>query len=291
MSEWVFVRRQSPDWATLSQEYRTGVRVEPWRYLPDHYIPGFPPNVDRAIDRWNGRFDVDYFTSRAILAEISKQSIASIPQARPFSFRERESILDLAGRERFVLFFHDDDDLFASDLPERLDELTDDVDVHVFPLFRIHSEVVTFVREGQSAGAVLGARRDFDFRFQSNNYGLSSRILTDETLVRMKDHVEASDYATAHRLSEKVYPFAVSATIKTPCSASYLPRILEEPREFEREIRAFVKNLNEVPISEDYAWLKRSSTLIAALFDTVVSRKRVSDLPAELLQMLQPSSP
>jgi hypothetical protein len=192
--------------------------------------------------------------------------------------------LDLASRERFLLFFHDDDDLFATNLPSILANLEDDddVSVHVFPLLRIHSDVVTFVREGHPAAAILGAQRDFDFRFQSNNYALSSSILMADVLTHMKDHVEASSYADSYKLSEKVHPHVCGATIKTPCSASYLPRLLDNPKGFENNMRSFVRNLRNLRISGDYDWLNSASKLIAELFQATLSGKRFQDLSPQI---------
>lgn len=285
----VFVVRQSPPWPALSREFRAGRRIEPQRYLPDRSIPGFPANVDKAIERWNKRFRIDYFTCRAILGEISNRNIAAVPGSRRFSYKEREAILALAGRERFVLFFHDDDDLFAPGLPDCLAATSDDADIHVFPLFRLHSEIVTFVREGHAAKAVLGTKRGFDFRFQSNNYGLSSRILNDEVLVRMTDHVEASAYADAHRFSESVHADVAGATVKTPCSASYLPGLIENPGRFERGMRTFVGNLEQLQLSGGCEWLKTPLEYIARLFEATAGGKRVEDLPESLLRLLAPA--
>jgi hypothetical protein len=283
----VFVRRQSPDWFSLAREFRRGARIDPQRYLPDHPIAGFPANVDRAIDAWNERFRIDYFTARTVLAALSERNIASIARARSYTYAQQERILQSAADGPFVLFFHDDDDFFAGDLPDRLASLAEGVDVHVFPLFRVHSDLVTYVREGQHSEFVWGTRRNFDYRFQSNNYGIDSRILSQQLLIAMKDHVEASHYADAHNLREALYPFPVSATVKTPCSASHLGRILEHPRHFEREMKAFAQRFSRPDLPAAYAWLDRPLRLIAHLFDATVRKRRYADLSPELLALLE----
>lgn len=286
MIEPAFSRRQSPDWSGLSREFRRGGRIEPSRYLPDHDIAGFPPGIDRAIEQWNDRYRIDYFTARAVLAELSARNVASIAASKAYTYAQREQILEDAKRERFVLFFHDDDDFFAADLPARIATVTEGVDVHVFPLFRVHSELFTFVRDGQPADFVWGARKNFDFRFQSNNYGIESRILTGELLARMKDHVDASHYADAARLSEATYAFPVSATVKTPCSASHLSRLLESPRHFDREMKAFARRFTRPGLPAGYEWLERPLVSIARLFDATVNRRRYADLPADVIELL-----
>jgi hypothetical protein len=282
----VFVRRQSPDWAGLARLHRSRTYVDPQRYLPDHEIAGFPPNVDRAIERWNERFRIDYFTARAILAKLSDGNIGSIANAKRFDYSEQRQILNLARECRFVLFFHDDDDFFASDLPVRLASLDGNVDVHVFPLFRVHSHLATFVRDGQPAEFIWGTRRSFDFRFQSNNYGIESGILSESLLTGMKDHVEASSYADAHNLSEALYPFVISATVKTPCSASHLPQLLEHPRDFEREMKTFVRRFAHPDLPAAYGWLDQPLRSIAHLFDAIVRKRRYADLSPEILDLI-----
>ena len=283
----VFVRRQSPDWSGLARAYREGGRIDPRRYLPDHEIPGFPPNVDRAIDRWNERFRIDYFSARSVLAALSERNIASIPRAKTFAYTQTREILDLALESRFVLFFHDDDDFFSGDLAANLGSLADGVDVHVFPLFRVHSDLITFVRDGQETEFVWGTRRNFDFRFQSNNYGIESRLLSEQLLTGMKDHVEASHYADAHALREALYAFPVSATVKTPCSASHLPLLLDRPRDFERDMNAFVRRFSRPGLPAAYDWLAHPIQLIAHLFDVTVRKRRYADLAPELLALLE----
>ena len=65
-------------------------------------------------------------------------------------------------------------------------------DTRVTPLFRIGKRSCTFVPTGCAAERVLGEPRAQDFRFQTNNYALHSRHLTDPEKIRaVKDHIEA----------------------------------------------------------------------------------------------------
>jgi hypothetical protein len=169
-----------------------------------------------------------------------------------------------------VLFFHDDDDIFAPDLLARL--RAHDIpqhDVSVFTLPRVHTDLFTFVRDGEPAGAVWGRRKGFDFRYQSNNYGIDSRACTAAALRGMKDHVEASAYATAAGLRDGVYPFSISATVKTPCAASMVPGLLAGERGYRKTIAAFAKAFAKPAPPPELDWLRAPLAAIAALFREV----------------------
>ncbi len=262
----VLMRRHSPDWTTLAEDYHRGRPIDTRRYVPDHEIAGFPPQIDELIDRWNKHFAIDYFTCRAKLAELSTQNVAAIRRSESLSYVEREAVVELAHEKEFLLFFHDDDDLFADDLFERVSPIaTVDVDTHVFPLVRVHADLFTFVRDGSSAEFVWGPTKPFDFRFQSNNYALSSRICTEDVLREMKDHVEASRYAQSHGMSERVYPYVISATVKTPCSASILPG-LSNMRKFRNGMLAFADRFANPNLPPRYRWLQAPLPAMAELF-------------------------
>jgi len=267
----VLVRRQSPDWAGLARDYRAGRTIDPRRFAPGREIVGFPQHVERLIDTWNERFSVDYFSCRAQIAELSARNVAAVAESTSFSFDERAVIVDLAARTDFLLFFHDDDDFFSGDLFERVRGAPLEVDTHVFALIRVHSELLTFVRDGCDADFIWGRRKGFDFRFQSNNYGLSSRICSEETLRAMTDHVEASRYADERGMSERIYPFIVSATVKTPCSASVLPGIAN-PKKFRKEIIAFAERFAQPALPPAYAWLRAPLQTMAELFRTAAGK-------------------
>ena len=274
LEEIVFARRQSPPWADLATGYRRTGSVDPARYVPHHDIVGFPARVDRLIHAWNKRFAIDYFSCRATIAELSASNVAAARSGTSISFDDYEAVAERAARSAFLLFLHDDDDFFDPTLFDRIRSVADlAVDTHVFPLFRVHNDLVTFVRDGQDAEFVWGRRKSFDFRFQSNNYGISSRICSQPVMRHMKDHVEASAYAQSAGLSEQLYPFAVSATVKTPCSASVLPGILDNPKAFQRDMLAFADRFERADLPPAYAWLSAPLATMAQMFRAAAAKR------------------
>jgi len=262
----VFARRQSPDWAALAADYRTGRTIDPRRFVPDHPIPGFPDDIAGIIAAWNASFATDFFTCRARLSALSAASIAAIPGAVSFAHDDIDGILAFAARQEFLLFFHDDDDLFAPTMADRLQPGIGGANVAVFPLFRVHNDLFTFVRDGAEAEFIWGRRQNFHFRFQSNNYAISSRICTKQLLRGMKDHVEASAHADQLGLTETVLPFAVSATVKTPCAASVVGGLVADKAAFIRDMAAFAARFAAPDLPDPMAWLRDPLAEIAAMF-------------------------
>jgi hypothetical protein len=268
----VLIKRQSPDWQSLAADYRRGRPIAPERYVPPHPIPGFPPAIETLIDTWNKRFAIDFFTVRAIIAGLSQVCISSVARSHAFGLADFASVERLAGSRNFMAFFHDDDDFFAPDIFARL--LPTDVfafDTCVFPLYRIHADLFTFVRDDMQADFVLGRRQGFDFRFQSNNYGVSSRLCSAANLRALTDHVLASRVADACGFSEKVFSSAVSATVKTPASASQLPVVLGDTAAGEAQFSGFFAQFSRPELPADHAWLAGPLSLIARLLQAVAA--------------------
>jgi hypothetical protein len=272
--------RQSPDWASLAADYRAGRPIDPRRFVPGYAIPGFPADIERIVATWNRVFRIDYFSCRAFIVARAAETLAAVDRAVRVSFGDVDAIVERAARSRFVLFFHDDDDFFAPDLVARLRaHVISHDDVSVFTLPRVHPDLFTFVRDGEPAGAIWGRRKRFDFRYQSNNYGIASRVCSPASLRAMKDHVEASAYANAAGLRDGVYPFPVSATVKTPCAASMLPALLADARAYRKTIAAFADRFAVPDPPEELAWLGAPLAAVAALFRAVADGKAYRDLP------------
>jgi hypothetical protein len=277
-----FARRQSPDWASLSADYRAGRRLDPARFVPAHPIAGFPPHIDRLIAEWNSRFAIDFFTCRAVIGSLSRNNLAQVRHAAHFTYRDVAAICALAARQRFVVFFHDDDDFFAEYAYDRIaDTAVWEVDTCVFPLFRVHTELFTLARRWQKLEFVWGRRKAFNFRFQSNNYGISSRICSEATLRAMKDHVEASRFADRAKLSGLSFSFPISATVKTPCAASVIGDLVDDERQFRRDMVEFAERFHAPELPNAYAWLRTPLSLIAELFRTVASGRGYDALPID----------
>jgi len=278
----VFARRQSPDWASLSADYRAGRRLEPARFVPAHPIAGFPPRIDCLIAEWNSRFAIDFFTCRALIGALSRNNLAQVRRAEHFTYRDVTAICALASRQRFVLFFHDDDDFFAEYVYDRIaDTAAWEADTCVFPLFRVHTELFTLARRWQKLEFVWGRRKAFNFRFQSNNYGISSRICSEATLRAMKDHVEASRFADKAKLNGLSFSFPISATVKTPCAASVIAGLAADERKFRRDMLDFAERFYAPDLPSAYSWLRTPLSLIAQLFRAVASGRGYDALPID----------
>jgi len=119
---------------------------------------------------------------------------------------------------------------------------------------------------GAEAEFIWGRRQNFHFRFQSNNYAISSRICTEQLLRGMKDHVEASAHADRLGLTETVLPFAISATVKTPCAASVVGGLVADKAAFIRDMAAFAARFAAPDLPDPMAWLRDPLAEIAAMF-------------------------
>jgi hypothetical protein len=264
----IFVTRQSPDWAQLAADFSQGRTIDPARFAPPPSVPGFPRNLPRLIAAWNAQMSVDFFTCRARLRALCDESIASIPNARRYACAD---VARMAPAADDIVFFHDDDDWFAPDLAEALPLPGGPAyDVCVFPLIRLWSETVTFVRQGEGATAIVGARHGFSYRYHSNNYGLSGRICDPPTLAAMQDHMLASDHAERRKLRDVYVDRIVGVTAKTPCSASMLKSVFGWPRRAKHEVRRYVDALGRLRFPPDLEWAAARTKHVAQLFEAAI---------------------
>jgi len=239
-----FVQRQSPDWAALSSDFRAGMSIDPARFVPDHDIHGFPPRVDLLIDQWNKRFSLDFFSFRFLIAKLSRRSIRAVPDSWSFTFDELPKVAHLAAQSAVFIYFHDDDDFFAPSLASIVRRAGSAPDSIVTPLFRVGSPTFTFIRDQYESDIVWGNRGRPGFRFQTNNYGINGRhCQTVSALTALKDHVAASQYATGHQFFDQVLTAPISATVKTPGSASMLPGVFETPDSATAKFREFIQSV------------------------------------------------
>jgi hypothetical protein len=262
-----FVCRQAPDWRALSEDYRRGIPINPSRYVPSHPIPGFPNRIDLLISQWNKRFSIDFFSFRHVLAELSKRSIAGVENHYRFSYGELTGAAELGARAGGFVYFHDDDDFFAPHLASIVGMRRDEPDALVTPMFRIGTDAFTFVRDGCTPDVLCGPPRPHDFRYQTNNYGIASRHCQRvEQLRALKDHVFASFYADKEGFRDEILPFVVSATVKTPGSASMLPVIFRSEQCLVRSFELVIATLHTSLVPP---WLSRPLHTIATLVERV----------------------
>ena len=263
----VFVRRQSPDWGALAADHRAGRVIDPARFVPDHAIPGFPPRVDLLIARWNATFPLDFFSFRHAVARLAARSLAAAPGARRFELADLPCVTRLARERPVLVYFHDDDDFFSPDLPNVVGGVAGGADAVVTPLYRLGYDGFTFAPEDAPAAPLWGPREPFRFRYHTNNYGLTSRACCDEATLRsLKDHVEASAAADRLGLVDRWSPTPVSATVKTPGSASALVALFERERPGD-DLRRFVAGVRRTPAPPGLAWIADPLEEIAQLVE------------------------
>lgn len=276
----IFACRRAPDWAALSEDFRAGRPVARERYLPAEPVPGFPKAIGRYIARWNRTFRIDFFTFRAEIAALSRASVARVADAAAVASGD-PALFDLAeANPGALVYFHDDDDFFAPDVAEATSRADPSSDVVVTPLFRIGVPTFTFVPPGVEAAILWGEARAFDTRFQSNNYGLrAGGAAGGAALSGFADHVEASERADRVALRTECLSRPVSATVKTPGSASVLSRVfgrraalsalLGRSQRRDAMFEDFSRSVDPGLLPEDYQWAKDPTERIMALVAAV----------------------
>lgn len=263
--------RQSPDWRALARDHEAGLVVDASRYRPPSDLPGFPNDLEGCIQTWNRIFPVNFFRCRQVLKEISEALIARTQQSALLGVENLSSLPSMVAGSRSLLFFFDDDDWFAPDIFERVSALeTEDADILVFPLVRFEQNSFTFVPDGEPAEAVVGARRNFASRFQTNNYAVIAPAVSYDILPHLRDHVLGSGYADKAGLRSRYHDLLISATNKTPCSASWLPGLLADPDAFKASVAAFIGNLRGLAIPERMHWARPAIGQTLALFETLL---------------------
>jgi hypothetical protein len=254
--------RQSPDWRTLAADYASGMDVAAERYVPRHAVPEFPGHIAQCIARWNATYDVDFFACRAELLRIARATLDAVQDGLVLT---RGDVPRLLPADDFRLFCLDDDDWFAPDTAARMAGAGDE-DVAVFPLLRLDAPMFTFVRGDGPTSQVIGQASRFSNRYQTNNYALHRRLCTPIGLLALADHQTASDTADRLRLRDVYYDVMVSATNKSPVSASVIRRIVEDEAKFRRHVRAFLDALRDVVLPPHAAWLRDPVRDTADLF-------------------------
>jgi hypothetical protein len=266
----IFVYRQSPDWGRLAQDYEAGIAVDPSRYEPRSKPPGFPEDIVACIKAWNDTFPVNFFRCRQVLKEISGHSLRQINKATILSDDRLDELPAMIMGRQCLVFFFDDDDLFAPDTFERLSALDlGQCDVAVFPLVRFGMDIYTFARRGEATRVVVGTRRDFGHRFQTNNYGISSRIALSGHMPHLKDHVLGSVYADQQNIRDTYFDVVISATNKTPCSANTIGGLPSNQPEYRAFIRRYVENLRRLQIPRELGWMTEPVNATIKLFSDI----------------------
>jgi hypothetical protein len=247
----VLVLRQSPDWSALAADYARGLDIDAARYVPRHHVPDFPGHIEQCVARWNATYGVDFFACRAELRAIARATLDAV--AGGLLLTRDELPLRLPNGD-FRLFFLDDDDWFAPDTAARMTGIGEE-DVAVFPLLRLDAPVFTFARQYGPSSQVVGRVSRFSNRYHTNNYALHPRLCTPDRLAAMADHHTASAEADRLGLTDVYYDVMVSATNKTPVSASVVTRIVEDEAKFRAHVGAFVTALRDLVLPPHALWM------------------------------------
>lgn len=257
LTEVVLVRRRSPDWTTLASEFRQGLSIDRSRYIPpDGDIPGLSVHLGDDIDRWNTRFKTDFFTYRSALARISDTNLRQVGQARHYRFSDRAALMDVAARADTYFYFHDDDDFYAPHLLAGIQSDDTSFDAIVSPMFRIGQRISTFVRRGFEADWIWGERSTPGGRYQTNNYGIHGRHCASAAgLLAVTEHVHASAYGDRQGFVDRVLATPLSATIKTPGSASAMHQVFESEDRLRQMFETFLQTLATIALTDQHAWL------------------------------------
>lgn len=284
MTKIFFVRRQAPDWHTLSEDYRNGKLIDPKRFVPAEDIPGFPANIVKLIDRWNSAYSVDFFTFRAVVSSLSRKNISGIEHSMSLTYDDPQLFELLRAHDDALVYFHDDDDFFSPDIAKVVFHTDWDGDVIVSPLFRIGADTFTFVKPDVGSDYVWGEARDFHLPFQSNNYGMRVTLFEKpDDLIAFKDHVEASEAFLRLKMKAHQITTPISATVKTPASASVLNYILSPKAQLLRRIglgalrrdlfRGFLSDSDPDGVPAEYDWIKGPVEELQALVQAIVLHK------------------
>ena len=267
LDQLVFVTRRSPNWGALAFDYEAGRDIDPKRYVPPEPIPGFPPNVEICIEAWNKTFAVNFFRCRQILRAISNDLISTNESAICIDAAGWETVAQKLFRRRILLFFHDDDDWFSPVTYKLLADLDyNGIHVAVFPLIRFDADTSTFARPGESARVIVGNQQPFFYRYQTNNYAIVGGAIGLESLRGLQDHVRASEYAGQLGLIDCYFDVLIAATNKTPCSAGYLPGLLNDPSAFRAFVASYCEHLQHLPIPPEASWCRPSILQTLDLF-------------------------
>ncbi|MEF8699735.1 MAG: hypothetical protein V5B36_11655 [Candidatus Accumulibacter sp. UW25] len=265
----LFVVRQSPDWNALSTEHEAGFFIDPSRYTPGEFIKGFPDHVENYINMWNLIFPINFFRCRKILKDIAFRQISSVKHSIVLQLDDLPHISSRFATNSFVLFFVDDDDWFAPNTFQRLSGIDFANSIAVFPLVRFESNSFTFVRDTEQARMLVGERRNFNFRYQTNNYAIPHPLATSEHLPELKDHVAASQHACMQGFDDSYHDIIISATNKTPASASIFRRFLT-PDDYRVAVTEYVDKVSNLFIPDEMEWAKTPVKETLDLFKSLI---------------------
>jgi hypothetical protein len=251
----ILALRMAPDWAGFARDHAAGIAIDPARYIPTHN-PRFPGNVPAMIQRWDRLSAVPFFACRERLRAIAAGTLARV---RGVTFTQWSGVPDLlAGLNGapFLLFYHDDDDWFDPQMADALRGLdTETFDAVLFPMPVLAKHVRTFTRGGRPSAVAVGHCVQFEHRYHTNNYGLTRRAVAAGGLEQLMEHTGASETARALRFTDLYIDRIISATSKTPCSASRLGHNPGHKDAFRTYVQAYIGELQAITLPPGSEWI------------------------------------
>jgi hypothetical protein len=268
----VFALRNAPPWKELDACYEKEGKVVSNLYLPQITVPHFPNNIAHCVDAWNKSYAINYFKVRSMLAEIAASTRNENEGSMTIRVEELENYLkNLTPKTRAAIFFTDDDDWFHPKVLEIINSLNwENEKINVFPLIRFDTDVSTFVREGESCETLVGFQKKCHFRFQTNNYSVPNTPYFSSILPELFDHITASSTAEKLGVNDQWHDVILSATNKSPCSATILPGILKNKDEFSDVVRRYVETIRNIHLPDKASWCGGYLEEAALLFEEVL---------------------
>jgi len=260
----ILARRGSPDWAGLAKDHAEGIEVRPERYFPFHDLR-FSRDIPSLIELWNRLSAVSYFECRARLGRIAEANNRLVARAKLIEATQVDAALSGLDHAEPVLFYYDDDDWFRPNLADIIDIIDfSAIDAAVFSFLRLASNVTTFTFSGATTEGAVGDSERFRYRYCTNNYGLSRRAI--DRSINLVEHTDASQAADAHGFVDLQVDRIISATSKTPCSASWLKLLPRTRPEFENYIGKYVDILEAMEIPDESLWIQQPLRQTLELF-------------------------
>jgi hypothetical protein len=114
----VIVVRNAPDWSKSANLWLTQKKIDPRLFLPDPLPASFPKNVQELIEVWNRNFNIDFFSIRLRIKQLSYDQFGKMSADTVITQSEFESDLE-NWTSNSILFFTDDDDFAHPNLFEK----------------------------------------------------------------------------------------------------------------------------------------------------------------------------
>lgn len=240
------VRRQSPDWGALGDEYFQQAReFEQLVSLPEGFMR-------QLVECWNRCFSVAYFDVRQQLKEIAERNLLRVHDTVMCELDDFHPG-DFAGR---YLLFIDDDDWYAPDLVARL---------------KVHDAAPTQAIVWQSVRLYGPAEIRPDRYCFTNNYAITAEFFAGEgkELAAVAQHFKAEEQVTRPGFPVTYCEEALSVANKHPCSPSIMLNLYGEINDdiLRRHVDNYVAELRRLEPEPRLRWIEPSLAELADLFE------------------------